>query len=131
MGAGDLEEFGKGFSVLRMYGASHDKNIGSIRWNEGKTPTVRAFCAALEIPEKPAAKAIADCVRAAYVTAAMIEASGINDQQKRRLLEHFHAHSLAASLAKRDQTRAGAAVEQRSGLGRTGLLVEFRFGNHL
>lgn len=87
---------------------------GEARPKQTLSPAVvRAFCAALEIPEKPAAKAIADCVRAAYKTwPAMIEASAITDQQKKRLLEHFHAHPMVASLAKRDQARAGAAVEQ-------------------
>jgi serine/threonine-protein kinase HipA len=72
---------------------------------------VRAFCAALQIPEKPAAKAIADCVRAACRTwPALIEASGITEQQKKRLLEHFHAHPLVASLVKREQARVGPGV---------------------
>jgi len=78
---------------------------GEVRPKQTLSPAVvRAFCAALEIPEKPAAKAIADCVRAAYkIWPAMIEASAITGQQKKRLLEHFHAHPLVASLVKRAQ----------------------------
>lgn len=65
---------------------------------------VRAFCAALGLPEKPAAKAISDCVRAAYAMwPRMIEAADITSQQKKRLLEHFYAHPMVASLAKRVQ----------------------------
>lgn len=76
------------------------------------SPTVlRAFCAALAIPEKPAAKAITDCVKAAYEKwPKMIDASGITDQQKKRLLEHFYSHPLVASLAKREQARNATAV---------------------
>jgi hypothetical protein len=46
---------------------------------------------------------------------AMIEASGITGQQKKRLLAHFHAHPLVASLARRDQARGGAALEEAQG----------------
>jgi serine/threonine-protein kinase HipA len=83
---------------------------GEARIRQALTPAlVRAFCAALRIPEKPAAKAIADCVRAACETwPAMIDASGITGQQKRRLLAHFHAHPLVASLARRKQAHGGA-----------------------
>jgi serine/threonine-protein kinase HipA len=63
---------------------------------------VRTFCGALGIPEKPAAKAIADCVRAAFDTwPTMIAASDITKQQKERLLNRFNEHPLIASLAKR------------------------------
>lgn len=71
---------------------------------------VRAFCGALGIPEKPASKAIADCVKAAYEKwPALIEASGLTDQQKKRLLDHFYAHPLVASLATRDHARHASA----------------------
>jgi serine/threonine-protein kinase HipA len=92
----------------------HSQAGGESRPKPTLSPAVvRAFCGALEIPEKPAAKAIADCVRAAYETwPAMIEAAGITDQQKKRLLQHFHAHPLVASLAKRNRARAGATVIQ-------------------
>ena len=71
---------------------------------------VRAFCGALGIPEKPASKAIADCVKAAYDKwPGLIAASGITDQQKKRLLDHFYAHPLVASLVTRDQARHGSA----------------------
>ncbi|CAN7645281.1 type II toxin-antitoxin system HipA family toxin [Pseudoduganella sp. LjRoot289] len=67
---------------------------------------IRTFCAALQIPEKPAAKAISDCVRRAYETwPAMIAASWITQQQKQRLLQHFKAHPLVASLAKRARNK--------------------------
>jgi len=63
---------------------------------------VRAFCAALRIPEKPAATAIRLAVRAACARwPAMIDASPLTAMQKSRLLAHFHAHPLAASVAKR------------------------------
>jgi serine/threonine-protein kinase HipA len=76
---------------------------------------LRAFCAALAIPEKPAAKAIADCVKAAYASwPTMIEASGITDQQKKRLLEHFYSHPLVASLSRREQARNGAAAVDKA-----------------
>lgn len=73
---------------------------------------VRAFCAALAIPEKPAAKAISDCVRKAHETwPDMIMASTITSQQKERLLAHFRAHPMIASLLKRTQARASASVQ--------------------
>lgn len=70
---------------------------------------LRAFCAALGLPEKPAAKAISDCVRAACERwPDMIAASGITERQKKRLLEHFHAHPMVASLARRGNRRPQA-----------------------
>jgi serine/threonine-protein kinase HipA len=63
---------------------------------------VRAFCAALRIPEKPAATAIRLAVRAACAQwPAMIAAAPLTAMQKSRLLAHFHAHPLVASVAKR------------------------------
>lgn len=67
---------------------------------------LRAFCGALGIPEKPAAKAVADCVKAAYEKwPKMIAESDITDRQKERLLEHFYQHPLIASLVLREQRR--------------------------
>ncbi|OZI31550.1 phosphatidylinositol kinase [Bordetella genomosp. 10] len=68
---------------------------------------VRAFCGALGIPEKPAAKAIADSVRKACLSwPAMIAAAGITCQQKKKLLAHFEAHPMVASLARRGKLKA-------------------------
>lgn len=60
---------------------------------------LRAFCANLGIPEKPAAKVIADCVKAAYQRWPQhIESSGLTERQKKNLLAHFYAHPLVQSL---------------------------------
>ena len=67
------------------------------------TPAVlRAFTEALGIPEKPAAAALRECVKAAYAEwPEMISRSLLTDQQKGRLLEHFQSHPAVASLARR------------------------------
>jgi hypothetical protein len=63
---------------------------------------VRAFCAALRIPEKPALKTISDCIRKAYASwPGMIAAAGITRQQKEKLLAHFHSQQLVQSVARR------------------------------
>ncbi|ARP86820.1 type II toxin-antitoxin system HipA family toxin [Bordetella genomosp. 9] len=73
---------------------------------------LRAFCAALGIPEKPASKVIADCVRAAHAHwRGMIQESGVTDKQKARLIAHFDAHPLVASLARRRGAPASARAE--------------------
>lgn len=76
---------------------------GAPRPKQALSPAiVRTFCGALGIPEKPAARAISDCVRAAFnMWPAMMAASDITKQQKERLLKHFNEHPLIASLAKR------------------------------
>ncbi|GAB3629903.1 phosphatidylinositol kinase [Pandoraea terrae] len=63
---------------------------------------VRAFCAGLDIPEKPAMTVIKQCVAAAYATwPAMIEESLLTDGQKDRLLSFFREHPFIVSLDKR------------------------------
>ncbi|MFC4278848.1 type II toxin-antitoxin system HipA family toxin [Achromobacter aloeverae] len=65
---------------------------------------LRAFCGALGIPEKPAAKIITDCVRKASRTwPALIAAASITGQQKKKLLAHFEAHPFVESLARRQR----------------------------
>lgn len=60
---------------------------------------LRAFCAPLRIPEKPAAKAVSDCVKAARAQwPGMIDASPLTVRQKQLLLAHFHAHAMVKSL---------------------------------
>jgi len=60
---------------------------------------VRAFCAHLGIPEKPAAKAIGDCVKAAHAQwPALIEQAALTDRQRRNLLAHFQAHPMVQSV---------------------------------
>lgn len=99
-----------------MPAARRQANAGAAASKQTLSPTVvRAFCAALGIPEKPAAKAIADCVKAAYDTwPTMIATAGITDQQKQRLLAHFYAHPLVASLGRRAQARHAAPIEDRT-----------------
>lgn len=71
----------------------------------GITPAViRQFCAALGIPERPAAAVIRHAVLAAYEKwPDMIERSLLSHSQKQRLLAFFRAHPLIASLAKRQR----------------------------
>jgi serine/threonine-protein kinase HipA len=69
----------------------------------GLSPAVvREFCARLGIPEKPAATVIKQCVAAAYDTwPDMIATSLLTELQKHKLLTHFEAHAMVASLARR------------------------------
>jgi serine/threonine-protein kinase HipA len=71
----------------------------------GLSPAVvREFCARLGIPEKPAATVIKQCVAAAYDTwPTMIATSLLTDTQKHKLLTHFAANTMVASLARRKQ----------------------------
>jgi serine/threonine-protein kinase HipA len=63
-----------------------------------------AFCANLGIPEKPAAKVITDCVKAAYQRwPRHIASSGLTERQKKNLLAHFYAHPLVQSLHVRQK----------------------------
>ena len=67
---------------------------------------VRAFCDALGIPEKPAAKAITEAVRRAFRTwPTLIEASSLTATQKRKLLEQFLSHPMVESLSRRSANR--------------------------
>src|SRR5690606_13794600 len=60
---------------------------------------LRAFCAHLRIPEKPAAKAVSDCVKAAHAQwPALIEQAKLTARQKQNLLAHFHAHPMVKSV---------------------------------
>lgn len=76
---------------------------GAVRPRQRLSPAVvRAFCGALGIPEKPAAAALRAAVRAAGMRwPAMIEGSAVTAMQKARLLSHFQAHPLVASVARR------------------------------
>ncbi|OWT71474.1 MULTISPECIES: type II toxin-antitoxin system HipA family toxin [unclassified Achromobacter] len=67
------------------------------------TPVVlRRFCDLVGILERPAAKVISDCVRAAVDKwPEMIAASLLTENQKSRLLAHFYAHPMVESVRKR------------------------------
>ncbi|WP_019936261.1 type II toxin-antitoxin system HipA family toxin [Bordetella sp. FB-8] len=69
----------------------------------GLSPAVvREFCALLDIAEKPAAAAVRQAVAAAVRQwPAMIHDSGLTVAQKEKLLAHFLAHPLVASLMRR------------------------------
>lgn len=69
------------------------------------TPGVlRVFCNQLGIPERPAAKALTTCVRAAYQSwPQMIEDSVLTAAQKKKLQSHFFKHHAVMSLARRDK----------------------------
>lgn len=69
----------------------------------GLSPAVvREFCALLDIPEKPAAAAVRQAVAAAARQwPTMIQGSGLTAAQKEKLLAHFRAHPLVASLMRR------------------------------
>lgn len=63
---------------------------------------LRAFCEALDLPEKPAQKMLRDTVRQAMSSwPAMIRASGLTDHQKQRLTRHFLDCDKVQALAKR------------------------------
>jgi serine/threonine-protein kinase HipA len=71
---------------------------------------IRQFCAELKIPERPAATVVRKAVADAYENwPAMIEASSVTAAMKEKLLAHFMAHPLVASLAKRRNPAAPAA----------------------
>ena len=64
---------------------------------------LRAFCAALEIPEKPAATVIKKCVAAAVATwPELIASSRITKRGIDQLLTHFNQHPLVSGLLKRE-----------------------------
>ena len=63
---------------------------------------LRKFCDALGIAEKPAATAVANCVKHAYETwPALIESSLLTSAQKEKLAAHFRAYPLVAGLLRR------------------------------
>jgi len=80
---------------------------GNGRTGAGRKPSLtpamlRAFCAQLGIPEKPAAKTIADCAKAALAEwPGMIQRASLTPRQRDNLLAHFHAQPLVQSLARR------------------------------
>ena len=79
---------------------------GRLRQQQLSPAVVRAFCAALRIPEKPAATAIREAVRAAIGQwRGLIEASALTTLQKSRLLAHFDAHPMVQSIARRVANR--------------------------
>lgn len=68
----------------------------------GLSPAIlRAFCASLGIPEKPAARAVADCVRAAGDRwPGLIGDSPLTPRQRQNLLDHFLAHPMVQSARR-------------------------------
>src|SRR3546814_4709163 len=75
----------------------------------GLSPAVlRGFCAGLGIPEKPAAKVVGDCVKAAHAQwPALIAASALTPRQRQNLLAHFQAHAMVTSLRRSGERRGG------------------------
>jgi serine/threonine-protein kinase HipA len=62
---------------------------------------IRAFCAHLRIPEKPAAKVVSDCVKAAVLQwPDFIQSARLTARQKENLLAHFHTHPMVLSVRK-------------------------------
>jgi serine/threonine-protein kinase HipA len=104
------KNFGHGLKILppNLLPRIHNPD-GDARVKQRLSPAVlRAFCAALEIPEKPAAKAISDCVLKACETwPDMIADAGITDLQKEKLLDHFRSHPFVESIARRKR-KSGA-----------------------
>jgi serine/threonine-protein kinase HipA len=116
------KNFGHGLKILPPgLVPRHHHPDGNTRVKQRLSPAIlRAFCGALKIPDKPAAKAVSDCVRKAYETwPDMIAGAGITHQQKQKLLKHFNSHLLVESVAKRDRkTFARAqASKQLAGVG--------------
>ena len=63
---------------------------------------LRAFCGYLRIPEKPAAKAVGDAVKAACAQwPALIEKATLTPRQKQNLMAHFEAHPMVKSVRAR------------------------------
>ncbi|MCD8494347.1 MAG: type II toxin-antitoxin system HipA family toxin [Burkholderiaceae bacterium] len=98
---------------LRILPATFETELGSKDTaRPGKkmqlTPGVlRAFCNGLGIPERPAAKVLSNCVKAAYASwPAMIEASLLTLPQKQKLLAHFYRHHAIAGLVRRQKNQA-------------------------
>ncbi len=63
---------------------------------------LREFCDRLGIPERPAARAVSDCVKAAFETwLPLVEQSALTPSQKAALIGHFQQHPMVESLARR------------------------------
>lgn len=94
---------------LRILQPGLEARLGNKSTTEGKgrrlglSPAViRVFCEAIRITEKPASKAISDCVKAALdAWPAMIKESALTPTQKTRLLAHFKQHPMVAGLLRR------------------------------
>ena len=87
---------------------------GEPRPKQRLSPAVlRVFCAALGIPEKPAATVIKEAVARALATwPTLIEAAPITPRQQQRLLAHFSSHPMIQSLARRTRSRAAPQPDQ-------------------
>ena len=68
----------------------------------GLSPAIlRAFCAGLGIPEKPAARALADCVKAAHARwPDLIAHAQLTPRQRQNLLDHFLSHPMVKSAQR-------------------------------
>jgi serine/threonine-protein kinase HipA len=88
--------------ALALLPAALASTGGRLRQQQLSPAVVRAFCGALRIPEKPAAAAIREAVRAAFRRwPDLVQAAPLTAAQKSRLLAHFHAHPMVQSVAKR------------------------------
>ena len=75
---------------------------GAARKQRISPAVVRAFCAALDIVEAPAAAAVRDTVKKAYMLwPDLIEASSITGAQKAKLVGWFKSHPMIESLERR------------------------------
>jgi serine/threonine-protein kinase HipA len=67
---------------------------------------LREFCNQLGIAERPAVKAVTDCVKAAYdAWPRMIDESALTEAQKTNLKTHFYAHHAVAGLLRRNKAK--------------------------
>ena len=99
---------------LRILPESAEANLQTTRGGEGprkrklelRPAVLREFCNQLGIAERPAIKAVSDCVRAAHASwPALIQESVLTDAQKTRLMDHFLSHHAIASLERRGNSR--------------------------
>jgi len=82
------------------------ENLETVRGRKGihakpslSPAIIRSFCAYLRIPEKPAAKAVSDCVRAAHARwPELIQSARLTRRQSENLLAHFHTHPMVRSV---------------------------------
>jgi serine/threonine-protein kinase HipA len=81
---------------------ARDAKMGANRARQLTPAVVRAFCEALGIPEKPAANAIAKCVKAATSTwPGLIHQSALATGQKNKLLAWFEKHPMVSGVMRR------------------------------
>jgi serine/threonine-protein kinase HipA len=101
---------GHGLALLPPASVPRSLATQSGRPRQSLSPAMlRAFCAGLGLPEKPAAAAVKASVKAACEHwPGMIETSALTTLQKARLLAHFHAHSMVLSHTRR-HSRASSA----------------------